>query len=255
LQSELPLEKWVGAFNAASENRGTFPDYVRSGFCPELRYRDFDSDPRVFEWDSDIDWYYFTDCGCTHDQDIFLRFEESWTATGECCVAISGPVTGSGTGAINDYMTEQGILNPPIERTIHGVYVPQSIITANALVAGLPFAFLGGFDPDYQEAAGEDLDMGIRLREIGVIAWSSEARVVHRFEEDEADFYRRFRRYGRGSRKLEVKHGLPSLRTTKFKSEKPGHQRLADLSVEAMQAGYDEAVKTSERGVLKVIEK
>jgi hypothetical protein len=95
--------------------------------------------------------------------------------------------------------------------------------------------------------------MGIRLRELGVISWAPAAPVAHAFEENESDFYRRFRRYGRGNRKLEMKHGLPCLRARPFKAEKPELQRLADLSVEAMQAGYDEAVDEAGRGVLRVL--
>lgn len=249
----IPGEKALAAiFEAVTKKKG-LPDYVRNGYCRELKYRDDFVVPDVFEWDSDIDWYYFTDCGCTHHPDLFLNFERAWRECGDCCAAISGTVTGAGTGLINEYMTEQGILNPPLEKTIHGIYLPQAIITANALIAGLPFAFLGGFDPKFEEAAGEDLDIGLRLRELGVIAWCPDAKVAHRFDENESDFYKRFRRYGRGNRKLEMKHGLPSLRAHPFKAEKPELQQLADLSVEAMQAGYDEAIDTSVRGVLKII--
>jgi glycosyltransferase involved in cell wall biosynthesis len=207
-------------------------------------------------WESDYDWVYFTDCGCTHRPDLFLKFEEAWRDCGDCCVAISGPVTGSGGGKINSYMTEQGILNPPLERDLHGVYLPQAIITANTLIAALPFAYLQGFDSKFKEAAGEDLDMGIRLRKFGVIAWAGEAVVSHCFDEDEKDFYRRFRRYGRGNRALEVKHGLPCLRARPFEPDQkdnPDHLHLAKLSLEAMQAGYDEAIKEEERGVLRVM--
>jgi hypothetical protein len=248
----IPIGKLVGPLNAASDGH-PLPDYMRNGCCAELKYQDFAENPKVFGWESAIDWYYFTDCCCTHDSDLFLKFEETWAQCGDCCAAISGPVTGAGPGTINEYMTEQGILNPPLERTVHGVYLPQAIITANALIAGLPFAFLGGFDPQFQEAAGEDLDMGIRLRELGVIAWSSGAKVSHRFDESEADFYKRFRRYGRGNRRLEVKHGLPSLRDSRFAPEKPEHKHLADLSVEALQAGYDEAIDPTVRGMLSVV--
>jgi len=252
-RQEIPGDKFMGAFNAFVESQTPIPDYIKNGCCLELNYRGYVSNPGVFEWDSPIDWYYFTDCGCTHEPDLFLKFEESWNDCGDSCVAISGPVTGSGSGQINDFMTEQGILNPPLEKTVHGIYLPQAIITANALIAGLPFAFLGGFDPGFPEAAGEDLDMGIRLREFGVIAWASEARVAHQFAEDEADFCKRFRRYGRGNRLLEVKHQLPGLRVKKIVPEKPEHQRLADLSTKAMQEGYDEAIVRTERGILKLV--
>jgi len=80
-----------------------------------------------------------------------------------------------------------------------------------------------------------------------------DARVAHQLAEDETDFYKRFRRYGRGSRRLEIKHQLPSLRAHEFKSEKPEHQRLADLSVKAMQEGYDDAIVRTERGILKLV--
>ena len=130
------------------------------------------------------------------------------------------------------------------------------MVTANALVSALPFAFLGGFDPAFREAAGEDLDLGIRLRQFGIIAWAAAAKTFHRFDEDDSDFCRRFRRYGRGNRQLEIKHSLPSLRARPFEPDKrgdPEHQRLAKLSLEAMQAGYDEAVIPADQGVLKVI--
>lgn len=211
---------------------------------------------RKITWESEFDWVYFTDCGCTHDPDLFLKFEAAWRDCGDCCVAISGPVTGSGPGLINEYMTAQGILNPPLEKNLHGVYIPQAIITANALIAALPFAYLNGFDTEFKEAAGEDLDMGIRLRQFGMIAWAENATAAHRFEEDDSDFYKRFRRYGRGNRALEVKHGLPSLRARPFEPDKKDdseHQRLAKLSLDAMQVGYDEAVDEADRGILRVL--
>lgn len=256
LKDELPFEKVLGALNAAIRKGAALPDYLRNGHHPALKYRDYDAEPNTFMWESEIDWVYFTDCGCQHDPDIFLRFEEAWKQCGDCCVALSGTVKGSGPGPINEYMTEQGVLNAPERENFEGVKLPQAIITANALIAALPFAFLGGFDPAFREAAGEDLDLGIRLRQFGVIARAPEAVVSHRFEESDADFYKRFRRYGRGNRKLELKHALPCMRARPFapdKKDDPEHQRLARLSWEAMQAGYDEAVNETDRGVLRVL--
>jgi hypothetical protein len=262
LCDELPVQKMLAGLLAAIENRTGLPDYLRNGYCPELKYRDHDKAPKSFEWESDTDWVYFTDCGCTHAPDLFTRFEEAWQACGDCCVAISAPVTGSGPGLINEYMTDQGHLNPPRikqtkeEQEKHGISLPEAIITANALIAALPFAFLGGFDPAFPEAAGEDLDLGIRLREFGIIAWADKAIVAHRFDEDEADFTKRFRRYGRGARRLELKHGLPSMRSNPFPADRkdhPGHQRLATLAHDAMSAGYNEIVDEADRGVLRII--
>lgn len=251
-KAEYPGDAILGPLLNAMES-GQLPDFVKNGFCPELKYERYVNRPNVFTWDSDIHWYYFTDCGCTHDPDLFLKFEKAWEDCGDCCVAISGPVTGEGDGLINEFMTEQGILNPPLEKTVQGIYIPQALVTANVLVTGLPFAFVGGFDTQFLEAAGEDLDLGIRLREFGLIAWAAEAKVAHRFAENMADFTGRFQRYGRGNRRLEVKHQLPNLRAKKFKAEKPELQALADMAVKAMQEGYDEATARLERGVLKIL--
>jgi len=255
LTGEIPVEKSLGVFaDLAKSGVGRLPEYMHNGYCRYLKTPDFPLSPTEFRWECDVDWFYFTDCGCEHDPDLFMHFEQAWKECGDCCAGISGPVVGKGDGPINAYMTEQGVLNPPLERTVHGVFLPQAIVTANALVCGIPFAFSGGFDPSFTEAAGEDLDLGLRMRRFGVIAWAREAQVSHRFEEDESDFCNRFRRYGRGNRRLEMKHNLPSLRARPFKTELPRHQRLADLAVSAMQAGYDEVIDESDRGVLKIVD-
>lgn len=236
-------------------NRKKENDHIEFPYWPSLDDQKT-AHERTVVWKGNYDWIYFTDCGCTHHPDLFINFEKTWRESGDCCVAISGPVTGTGPGPINEYMTEQGVLNPPLERDLHGVYLPQAIITANALIAAPPFAYLKGFDTTFREAAGEDLDLGIRLRQFGIIAWAKDAIVSHRFDEDDADFYKRFRRYGRGNRALEIKHGLPCLRARPFEPDQkhnPEHLRLAQLSLEAMQAGYDEAVKEDERGVIRIL--
>lgn len=208
------------------------------------------TNPSEFRWNHDVDWFYFTDCGCEHISSLFMEFEKAWKETGDSCIAISGPVTGDGDDAINRFMTKQGILNPPRERLIYDTFVPQAIITANALVAGVAFSFIGGFDETFTEAAGEDLDLGLRLRELGIIGWAEKATVKHRFKEDKSDFVRRFRRYGAGNRRLEVKHNLPSLRAKKYIAEAPEFQELADAQIEAMQSGYDDAVEKNARGTI-----
>ncbi|MBT63427.1 MAG: hypothetical protein CML13_09480 [Puniceicoccaceae bacterium] len=117
----------------------------------DLSVSQYGLEPRTFEWHGKEDWVYFTDCGCEHSPDLFSRFVSTWKEYGDSCVALSGSVLGSGKGAINEYMTEQGVLNPPLEQMINGVYIPQAIITANALVASLPFAYIGGFDTKFKE--------------------------------------------------------------------------------------------------------
>jgi GT2 family glycosyltransferase len=149
-------------------------------------------------------------------------------------------------------MTEQGILNPPKARLIYDTMLPQAIVTANALVSGIAFSFVGGFDETFTKAAGEDLDLGLRLRKLGVIGWAAKALVKHEFPEDREDFFRRFERYGAGNRQLEVKHNLPSMRARRYIAEKPEFQELAELQVQAMQKGYDAAVDERARGRIVV---
>lgn len=204
--------------------------------------------PTEFRWRHATDWFYFTDSGCEHAKDLFQQFAASWKETGDSCVAISGPIQGVGDGLINRFMTEQGILNPPKARLIYDTMLPQAIITANALVAGIAFSFIGGFDETFTEAAGEDLDLGLRLRKLGVIGWAEKAVVKHQFAENHDDFVRRFRRYGSGNRRLELKHNLPSMRARKYVAERPEFQELADVQVTAMQEGYDAAVDPKAQG-------
>jgi hypothetical protein len=251
IQKQKSGEASLHSFMAIANNEPV-PDYVKQGYDPRLKYDLMRA--REFTWEHDIDWFYFTDCGCKHDPDIFLEFENAWQETGDSCVAISGPVTGEGEGLINKFMTEQAILHPPKEKFIHDTYIPQTIVTANALISGIAFSFVGGFDESFKEAAGEDLDLGLRLRKLGMIGWAEKAVVSHRFPEDPADFYRRFRRYGRGNRQLEMRHNLPSLRARKYKAELPELQELADRQVQAMQAGYDEVIDESVRGKIFISE-
>ena len=206
------------------------------------------TEPKEFRWRCAADWFYFTDSGCEHAKDLFQQFAACWKETGDSCVAISGPIQGVGDGLINQFMTEQGILNPPKARLIYDTMLPQAIVTANALVAGIAFSFVGGFDETFTEAAGEDLDLGLRLRKLGVIGWAEGAVVKHQFAERRDDFARRFKRYGAGNRRLEVKHKLPSLRARKYVAEKPEFQELADFQVAAMQEGYDAAVDLKAQG-------
>jgi len=203
---------------------------------------------RSYDWKGEAEWYYFTDSGCEHAEGLLQHFAEAWQDTGDSCVAISGPVEGSGDGLINQFMTEQGILNPPKARLLYDIMLPQALVTANALVSGLAFSFVGGFDETFQIAAGEDLDLGIRLRRLGLIGWAERAKVMHRFPEEMLDFEKRFERYGAGNRQLELKHRLPSLRARKYTAALPSLQALADRQVAAMQRGYDRAADPKGQG-------
>lgn len=186
-----------------------------------------------------IDWLYFTDTGCTRSRSFLSKLRDASASHPRSTVAIAGPVSGVVSSPrdapINRFMTEEAILNPPI-----GATGPQAVITANAAVSMAAFRIVGGFDTSYPFAAAEDLDLGLKLRRVGTIGWAPKAVVEHRFRESIEDFRRRFRRYGAGNAHLEIRWGLPSMRTAPFAAHDPELQWLADEQVRAMQQGYDE---------------
>lgn len=185
-----------------------------------------------------IDWLYFTDTACWRDRYFFAELRDASMAMPRSTVAIAAPVIGvvepQKDSFINRYMTEEAILYPP--RDTHG---PQAIVTANAAVSATAFAVTGGFNTGFPFAAGEDLDLGVRLRHIGPIGWAERAVVQHRFVESQDDFWRRFVRYGAGNAHLERTLRLPSLRVESIRALDPRLQHLADIQVRAMQVGYD----------------
>ena len=199
--------------------------------------------------DMEFDWLYFTDCGCRHAKNLIMHFIDARQKREDSVIAICGSVTGKGSGVINRYMTEMDILNPPFENEpgAYGEKIPQAIITSNALVYAPAFYQLGGFSTDFCEAGGEDLDLGIRLRELGTLVYVPAAIVSHEFEEDIQDFKKRFERYGRGNRFLEQKHKLPSLRAQPFPIANVEFRELAKLQTESLRKGYDEIKENTSR--------
>lgn len=186
-----------------------------------------------------IDWLYFTDTGCWRDRDFFSRLVDAREKARFDCVAIAGPVHGVVVSPretpINHYMTVEGILNPPMNSD-----GPQAIVTANAAVSVLAFRAIGGFDTSYPFAAGEDLDLGMRLQRFGTIRWAWHAGVSHRFAESIDDFTQRFVRYGRGSAHLERRLRLPAIAPSRFTAHDSALQGLADLQIASMLRGYSQ---------------
>lgn len=185
-----------------------------------------------------VEWLYFTDGGCTRSPSFFGDLADAHARMPSWTVAVAAPVAGAVRSRtetpINHYMTIEETLCPPRDR--HG---PQAIVTANAAVARSAFNALGGFRTLFRIAAGEDLDLGMRLRSVGAIGWAPDATVQHAFAECRRDFARRFERYGAGNAQLERLWSLSSLRARSFRAAEADQQELADLQVLAMQRGHD----------------
>ena len=113
------------------------------------------------------------------------------------------------------------------------------MITANCLVWRPAFEAVGGFDERFKLAAGEDVDLGVKLRQLGALSYAPDAIVAHDFGQDAFSFVRRFVRYGRGNRLLAQIHGL-SLRPFPFlpAQRTPTNMALALLQYAALSYGY-----------------
>lgn len=248
LESLLALMPRPGAITVANDNEDTsVPSWLKSYPIQIVSYRNnrgpaYARNRGAENPGTTCDWIYFTDCGCEHVRNLITHFVNAQESSSESIIAVCGAVAGKGSGRINRYMTEMGILNPPFEQELgpRGEEIPQAIITANALVSAPVFHQLDGFSTAFGEAGGEDLDLGIRLRELGRLVYTPRAIVSHEFAEDLHDFQRRFERYGRANRLLEQVHKLPSLRPEPFKAN-PEFSDLAKLQIESLCSGYDEA--------------
>src|SRR5260370_42306726 len=79
-------------------------------------------------------------------------------------------------------------------------------MTANALVWRAALAEIRGFDERFPSAAGEDIDLGLRLWSVGPLSYAPVAQFRHTFESKLRAFLRRFVRYGRGNRRLTARY-------------------------------------------------
>ena len=252
LESLQTLYPRPGAITVANDNADNhIPTWLESYPIQMINYRGnrgpaYARNQGAGQSNTQFEWIYFTDCGCEHVWNLITRFVNAQESSSDSTVAVCGTVTGKGSGRINRYMTEMGILNPPFEKALgpRGEQIPQAIITANVLVYAPAFHQLDGFSTAFGEAGGEDLDLGIRLRELGRLVYAPRAIVSHEFDENLQDFQRRFERYGRANRLVEHVHKLPSLRPESFKADSE-FSDLAELQNESLCRGYDEAQRTN----------
>jgi len=181
-------------------------------------------------------WVAFLDSDCLPAGGWPANFATGWK--GE--VAVQGVVRAMGTDWLSRYYESQGVLRP-MAWTDDGR--PQYLISANCLVHRGALERVGGFGERFPLAAGEDVDLGLRLSQMGTMRWCAEARVAHDFEPSLRAFVRRFLRYGRGNRMLA--EGQPESAGSFFSprpflplSRRPENFLLAVLAYLALVAGW-----------------
>lgn len=139
-------------------------------------------------------WLLFADSDCEPTS----SFVSGYAAAMNGSIGYAGYVSALSSDRLSRYYESQDILVPPRVREDR----PQYLITANALVWRRAFQRLGGFDERFPLAGGEDVDLGFRLSQVGLLSYAPASVVRHDFGDGYGGFVRRFVRYGRGNRKL-----------------------------------------------------
>jgi len=179
-------------------------------------------------------WILFTDSDCIPTP----QWLEGYMEASNKSIGYAGTVLSQGRDFISKYYESQRILMPSFNNQ-SGVLSPDYLITANALVWKRALEKIGGFNEAIKEAAGEDIDLGFRLREIGDLSFAAKSVVFHNFDDGLVGFMKRFRRYGKGNRLLADMYAL-DMKPRVFKPlEKSfGNSILAYLQYLSLLWGY-----------------
>ncbi|WP_299021908.1 glycosyltransferase [uncultured Photobacterium sp.] len=170
-----------------------------------------------------LPWVLFTDSDCIPTQTLV----SGYCRDSNSLLAYAGNIAVMENDWLSTYYRDQKTLLPPIAKTVLGQR-PDYLVTANCLVSREAALSIGGFDEHFNLAGGEDIDLALRLLEIGEIGFCLNSVAKHRFNDGYWGFVRRFRRYGIGNRRLADKFGL-ELKPRPFVpvSGKPLHWVLA----------------------------
>lgn len=149
-------------------------------------------------------WILFADSDCIPTVTTLSGYIQSKKQA----IALVGYVRATTNSVFSKFYNEQKVLLPHFKTNTSGENVPLYIVTANTLVLREAILECGLFDESYKYAAGEDVDIGVRLWCIGNIAYEFESIMLHDYESGILSFFRRFVRYGKGNWQLEITHGM-----------------------------------------------
>ena len=142
-------------------------------------------------------WILFLDSDCIPTPGIIDGYRQALNGA----IAYVGTVRAERNSPISRYYDTQAILKPlPVWE--ENQERPAYLITANTLIWREALIQVEGFDESFPSAGGEDIDLGLRLRSVGPLAYAPAAQALHTFEPFLLAFMRRFMRYGRGNRLL-----------------------------------------------------
>lgn len=144
-------------------------------------------------------WLLFNDSDCIPTASLLIGYKNADNLS----VAYAGNIKASGNDRLSRYYDSQEILIPLKTYDESGKFVPQYLITANSLIWKPAFDQINGFNEKIGIAGGEDVDLGLRLSEIGTLAYAFDSVAIHNFSDGIAGFIKRFIRYGKGNRLVE----------------------------------------------------
>lgn len=166
---------------------------------------------RIGADDYESQWTLFVDCGCEFTDNSISGYRD---ALQEGVAGYQGKIEAKGTDWLSKYYDSadgRGVLSPMGDEETG----PDCLITANALVKTEVLQDIGGFNPVFPKAAGEDVDMSIRMKWVHGhrLAFALGARMKHDWleragskvvhGEDLHTLAKRYKRYGEGNALLD----------------------------------------------------
>lgn len=182
------------------------------------------------------EWLLFIDSDCIPSETTV----HGYCATGNVHAAYAGNISVKSKDKLSRYYATQETLIPP--KAIDGSKKrPDYLVTANCLVSKEAFVAVGGFDETFVLAGGEDIDLGFKLLRIGSLSYNWESIVYHTFDDGLLGFWKRFKRYGIGNRKLAEKYQLDLTPRPFIPNEVSiSNLALAIVQYASMRLGYRE---------------
>jgi GT2 family glycosyltransferase len=180
-------------------------------------------------------WLLFADSDCIPTPTSISGYIEAQNGA----IGYAGDVKANRNDLFSQYYQSQEILLPPEVLSTGTDPLPDYLVTANCLIWKTAFDEVGGFNETFPFAAGEDIDLGFRLRTIGRLAYAPGSTMLHQFEPGLRNFISRFVRYGKGNRIVSQLYGL-NLQPRPFAPvcKKPVNYLLAWLQYQSMRRGY-----------------
>jgi glycosyltransferase involved in cell wall biosynthesis len=145
-------------------------------------------------------WILFVDSDCLPTNNMLSGYIKAMDGS----IGYTGNIKARGDTLLSRFYDSQRVLTP---FGIDEYGSPQHVVTANTLVWKSTFQMIRGFDESFYLSAGEDVDIGFRLRQVGRLKYVPNAILVHDYGGISA-FVDRFFRYGRANAMLEKKYSV-----------------------------------------------